>query len=299
MERKVYKMSGGTEEIRKEFYSICYKYQYGDQEEKKKALENAIKKMEHFISFVINKKFGTYMRYYDDLFQEGCIGVIKGMQKYDPDVSAPTTHFYNYIIHEIHGYISREINKTTNHYSSHIQKINKCISKFESDGVEWTDEMVMETTGINEETYGHCREITNCNNMVHFDAPEVLDEQLTCQFDGPEAAYLKEEMTNTIYSAIDNLTEQEKFVLTKRYGLDGSKTCTFNQIGDMLGIKGSDAINLKTSAFRKLKKNKELAHLFDSHTGNDNYEKDAIQLEMIENTVVNTMKEIEELEFSF
>lgn len=62
------------------------------------------------VKFIINERFSAYHEYRDDLIQEGVIGLIKSMKKYDP--SKPNAKFSTYasicIRNEIQKFVSEQ-----------------------------------------------------------------------------------------------------------------------------------------------------------------------------------------------
>ena len=112
--------------VKARFYSIMEDYHSGDDTKVQYALERAMREMEGFIHLIIKRSYSTYTKkYFYDLLQEGYLGVAIGMKKYNPDISMPSTFFFPYIKHEMQGFITRNVDKTTSHYSSNIKKINK------------------------------------------------------------------------------------------------------------------------------------------------------------------------------
>ena len=97
------------------------------------AKEQMIDKLQQFIYYVIERRFNTFKKYSKDLFQEGVIGILKGIDSYNPQKGKPTTYFYIYILHEMTEFINENINKTTSHYAANIVKVKKAIGKFEQD----------------------------------------------------------------------------------------------------------------------------------------------------------------------
>ena len=61
------------------------------------AKEQMIDKLQQFIYYVIERRFNTFKKYSKDLFQEGVIGILKGIDSYNPQKGKPTTYFYIYI----------------------------------------------------------------------------------------------------------------------------------------------------------------------------------------------------------
>ena len=56
------------------------------------AKEEMIIKLDMFIYYVIEGRFSTFKKYTKDLYQEGILGILKGIDSYDASKSKPTTY---------------------------------------------------------------------------------------------------------------------------------------------------------------------------------------------------------------
>ena len=120
----------------KDFNIIMEDFQSGDPTRIAKAKEDACENLKGFIIYMIMRNFWTYCRNnFYDLLQCGFIGVIKGMDVYDPTRTKPTTFFKTYIKSEISRYITEFLNHSTVHYASALNKINRAIRYFEANNI--------------------------------------------------------------------------------------------------------------------------------------------------------------------
>ena len=89
-------------------------YHSGNDELRQKAIDEIVADHSPYIHRVINHWFPTFRKEYgEDMFQEGAMGIIKGLEKYDPAQSKPTTFFHYYILHDITEYIAKIIHGTS------------------------------------------------------------------------------------------------------------------------------------------------------------------------------------------
>lgn len=110
-------------------------YHSGNEELRQKAIDEIVADHSPYIHRVINHWFPTFRKEYgEDMFQEGAMGIIKGLEKYDPAQSKPTTFFHYYILHDITEYIAKIIHGTSAYCASTIKTINRAIQQLESDG---------------------------------------------------------------------------------------------------------------------------------------------------------------------
>lgn len=76
------------------------------------------------------------------------------------------------------------------------------------------------------------------------------------RFDCPENAFIKREKIEKIYDAFNELECNEKFVIKRRYGLDGmnGNTMTLKEIGNELGFAKERARQIQAKTEEKLKR---------------------------------------------
>jgi RNA polymerase sigma factor (sigma-70 family) len=272
-------MSGSA--VRDRFYQIMEDYHSGNTRKKEDALERAMKELEGFIHLIIKRSYSTYTKkYFYDLLQEGYLGVAVGMQKYDPSKSMPSTFFYPYIKHEMQGFITRNVDKTTSHYSTNIKKINKVIAEFEERGIVYTNVDIALQTGMTLETVDQSMAIRKYRDEVHIDAcpVNIIDNELEeNRRKTPEDEIIAEETTKTIYRTIGTLlTDDEISVLQYRFGLYDTDAISEGEIAKKLAMPKDKVKRLLNRAIRKLRSS-ELSNLYG-----DNIKKEEPFLEDIE-----------------
>lgn len=299
--KRVYKSSSQSEEVRKRFIDICKRYNSDNPEIKKQALGDAIDELKSFVHYVIKKKYSTYGKYYEDLTQEGIIGIIKGMEKYDPTKSLPTTFFNVYIIHEMSKFVDTEVNKTTSHYSSNLTKINRVIDRLEAIGQKWTPTDIAVETGLNMETIIQCLNIKEYKNEMYYETAEILDANVSEREPSPEQTYIENERNEILYDSIKSLLPEEQQVLLYRYGLNGANIISYKEIAKEMNISIERVRKYRHDAIRKLKHKTGLRNIFKDYIDEeeDNILNEStislIQTDLAE----SMMQEIEEIDFDF
>jgi len=258
---KEYKASANAELRRERFVDICERYKSEDPEVVTKALEDALNEMEGFIHNIIKKRYSTYGKYYEDLVQEGRIGVMQGMKKYDPAKSLPTTYFNVYITHEIVKFIDTEINKTTSHYSANLQKIKRAVNKFEQEGRTWNVQDISVETGIKIETIIQCLRIDDCKNEVYYDS-EDTELQIREIGKSPEEQYLENEQLKVLYGALMELTPVQREVIIMKYGLGVDGQLAYKTISEKMDIPIEKIKKIRHEAIRTLKNNHAIQTAF-------------------------------------
>lgn len=220
------------------------------------AKEKMIEKLDKFIYYVIERQFSTFKAYTKDLYQEGVLGILKGIDTYDPSKSKPTTFFFIYIIHEMTEFINLNVNKTTSHYSANIVKVKKAINHFEREGREWKINDIAQETGISAETIAQALNIMESANEMHYDSADFLDSQISQRNPSPEEEYLRNETSRLIHQAVKTLPIDEANVIILKYGLSGEEPMSYKNISNRLDIQIDKVKKLHSAGLRKLKRSK-------------------------------------------
>lgn len=253
--------------IRKRFVTIMDIYHNEDRE---KGMIMAIQEMTPFIHFIIKKKFSQYQKHYEDLVQQGTIGIIVGMEKYNPAISAPSTFFTYYIVHEMSRYIDTYAKKTTPYYAQQIAAISKAKEKFESAGVKYNEVDLASETGINIDTIHRCLNLINATNEMYIESEEFIDAQLSTKALSPEEEYLKKEEAEIVHKAVMSLDVLGYKATVAKFGLEGTpfpsgQNVTDKEIANKYGVSLDNVKKARHIAARKLRKMPELRALFYDH----------------------------------
>ena len=224
--------------------------------------EEMINKLDMFIYYIIERQFTTFKKYTKDLYQEGVVGILKGIDTYNPEKSKPTTFFFIYIVHEMTEFINMNINKTTSHYSANIVKVKKAINQFEREGRDWTIKDIAQETKISAETITQALNIMESANEMHYETADYLDSQISQRNPSPEEEYLKNETSALIMQAISNLPKDEANVILLKYGLSGEEPMSYKNISIRLGIQIDKVKKLNSAGIRKLRRSKIISGNF-------------------------------------
>lgn len=260
------------------------------------AKEEMIAKLDMFIYYVIERNFNTFKKYTKDLYQEGVVGILKGIDTYNPEKSKPTTFFYIYIVHEMTEFINLNINKTTSHYSANIVKVKKAMNRFEREGRKPTVKDIAQETGISAETIAQAINIMESSNEVHYDTVDYLDSQMSQRYSSPEEEYLKNETIELIQSAINLLPVDEGNVVRLKYGLSGEEPMSYKNISIRLGIQIDKVKKLNSAALRKLRRSRIISGNFKNLQKEEKALNDTL-IGVVPITVAETLMQVLEKEF--
>jgi RNA polymerase primary sigma factor len=214
---------------------------------------------------LIAKKYRTVASSFSfsDLIQEGNIGLMKAIDKFDPTRGFK---FSTYASWWIKQQISRSITNKDHvirlpvHLSDDIYKISHSMQiHFAKTGEFDTQENISKKTGIKlkqvKSAMGSRYIMSSLDAPVNSEEDGITREEVIAD-ENSESPYQKVELTSSsqyIQKAMRILTSIELKILTWRFGLDGSEPKTLRQIGDIFFLSRERIRQIERRALDKLR----------------------------------------------
>ena len=243
-----------TEEEEK-FYGNMYKY--GNEEEKKYAKDIMVT---HNLRLVISvaKRYNFEKISLEDLIQEGNIGLIVAVERYDPSVG----RFSTYAVYRIQRFLMN--NARTIRLPCHIleqnNRITKAISELEASGEKVNVNTLAIKTGLDPETVKKYQAVmpdpVSLNQLVSGDndnTTELGEFVADSNMVDPADIYMDSTKNNMIEDLMSVLSDREKEVVKYYYGLGDLEPGTLETVGAMLGVTRERVRQIRCNALRKMK----------------------------------------------
>lgn len=198
-----------------------------------------------------------------DLIQSGNIGLMRGVDRYEPNRGYRLTTYASWWIRQA---ITRDIANTGRsirlpvHISEKARKVKAIEAKLIADGVtDFSDSELAEAAGMTVNELHSLRRVTqdavSLNTPVgEDDGDTTLIDMLADDSEGPEDAMEQSALHDALVAVMDRvLSDKERLVINLRMGLNGGPCMTLEQVGKELHVTRERIRQIEAKALRKLK----------------------------------------------
>lgn len=261
-----------TEEEEKE---CGYFIKNGTEEEKEKACKKLVQHNMRFV-LLLAGKYQKYGYSFDDMVQNGLIGLMRAAHKFDCDLGFRFTTYASYWIRqaiERGAEIEEFAIRIPTHAHTKVIKIYQAERRIEATGANLTQEEknkeISRITGYSLEEIAYIKHVTmqptsldkECKGDGE-DNDATLGDFVASMDEAVEDQAMRTMISNPLLKAAKSkLTEKEYEVIIRRFGFNGNEPETLSEVGKTYGISRERVRQIEERALNKLRRTSDIRML--------------------------------------
>ncbi|HKM06603.1 MAG TPA: RNA polymerase sigma factor RpoD/SigA [Sphaerochaeta sp.] len=243
---------------KEEEFSLAKRVVEGDEFARKRMIESNLR-------FVVNvaKKYQNQGLPLIDLINEGNIGLMTALEKFDPDKGY---HFISYAVWWIRQSVMKAINEKSRavrlplNRTNELLQIQKAQRSLMSDNSteDPTSEDIGTLTGFDADHVNHLLSISR--ELVSLDAPVFNDggsssigDFIEDETRSPEDSLMEVALKEDINTVLSTLSDKEREIIELRFGLDGKIPMSLKEIGEIYNLTKERIRQIEKKALERLR----------------------------------------------
>ena len=224
----------------------------GDEEARKKLIVSNLK-----LVITIAKSYSSYGVPFLDLIEEGNLGLIKAVSRFDPEKGFRFSTYSSW-------WIRQAIVRAISNYSRtiripiHVFQLMTKYMAIENSRKYITSQEKASALGISKKRFKTLEKLVRDIRALDLSSSIDTYSQLASKLEAvdyadPETIVLSQIEHEELSSLLDRLSEREKFIIKVRYGFDDGEPRTLAETGKLIHVSRERVRQLEMRALRKLK----------------------------------------------